>query len=89
MVNSRTAHLIARLNGDITPNDVGKMDGGDYMECSRRWRVFGISAAQVRRLIGDIGVVFHWQPSEIGKMTIDELLDYHRQAVERSKPPKR
>jgi hypothetical protein len=34
--NTRTAHLIARVNGDITPDDVRKMDAADYMECSKR-----------------------------------------------------
>ncbi len=34
--NARTAHLIARINGDITPEDVGCMDAADYMECSNR-----------------------------------------------------
>lgn len=34
--NLRTAHLIARLNGDITPADVRQMDGADFMECSSR-----------------------------------------------------
>jgi hypothetical protein len=49
---------------------------------------FGISAAHVRRIAGDLAIVFHWQPSEIGRLTIEELLDYHGQAVERSKPRK-
>lgn len=34
--NTRTAHLIARVNGDITPDDVRKLDAADYMECSKR-----------------------------------------------------
>lgn len=34
--NTRTAHLIARVNGDITPDDVRKLDAADFLECSKR-----------------------------------------------------
>jgi hypothetical protein len=34
--NRRTAHLIARVNGDITPEDAGKLDAADFLECSKR-----------------------------------------------------
>lgn len=34
--NARTAHLIARVNGDITPEDVRKMDAADFVACQER-----------------------------------------------------
>lgn len=36
-------------------------------------------------VMADIAVIFHWPASELWNMTIDELLDWHDQAVERAK----
>lgn len=38
--NARSAHIIARINGDITPADVQKMDAADFLECSDRVQGF-------------------------------------------------
>lgn len=34
--NLRTAHLIARCNGDIAPEDAATMDAADFLECGKR-----------------------------------------------------
>ncbi|WP_295899300.1 GpE family phage tail protein [uncultured Vibrio sp.] len=33
-----------------------------------------------------MAVVFHWQPSEIDKLTFDELLHFRELAIERNQP---
>ncbi|PJC85348.1 GpE family phage tail protein [Vibrio sp. HA2012] len=40
----------------------------------------------VEPLYADLAVVFHWQPSEIDKLTFDELLYFRKLAAERNTP---
>lgn len=37
--------------------------------------------------MADLAVVFHWPPSEMGAMTLAELMDWHELARERAEPP--
>ncbi|MBA1446526.1 MAG: GpE family phage tail protein [Chromatiales bacterium] len=35
--------------------------------------------------MANIALVFHWQPSEMKTMAVEELLEYHRLALERAR----
>lgn len=35
--------------------------------------------------MADVAAVFHWPLSELREMEIDELIDWHRRAVDRAK----
>jgi len=35
--------------------------------------------------MANIAAVFHWPPSEMQRMAVDELLDYHHLAKERGR----
>lgn len=37
----------------------------------------------VESVYSDIAVIFHWQPSEMDKMNIDELMNFRKMAADR------
>ncbi|MFA0114232.1 GpE family phage tail protein [Vibrio sp. 10N.261.46.E11] len=48
---------------------------------------YGSVIEQIKRvepLYADIAAMFHWQPSEIDKLTLDELLHFRELAIERT-----
>lgn len=46
---------------------------------------WGVTPDELRRVMADLAYVFHWQPSELRRLPVEELLEYHRLAVERVK----
>ncbi|MEJ1390125.1 MAG: GpE family phage tail protein [Candidatus Sedimenticola sp. (ex Thyasira tokunagai)] len=46
--------------------------------------------ARLRPIMANLAAVFHWQPSELKALTLEELSEFHALAKERApKPPEK